>query len=270
VVLYKVTIYINSMGKLPISKKVAIYISLPIVVLLLGITLQGEVRATSSTNYTIEPDNAGNSGGEDSSSAGYEIENQQVGDLAIGESDSANFNILHGYLYGDAGDVLIDFTVIPEKRLPAVGNNSTLAIIEIRNVGETTALQTYAAVATNNDGEYSNLLLTGIPPGTYDVVVKGYAHLKKMLSAQSLVEGANVLDFTLAGADPLLCGDVYTSGTIPDGDNQVNSLDATYLVSHWGENDAGVSDERADVDENHQVNSLDMTKLINNYGTDGD
>lgn len=247
-----------------------IYALSPIMVLLLGVFIQSEVRATSSTNYTIDPDNSGNSGGEDSSSAGYEIENQQVGDLAIGESDSANFNILHGYLYGDEGDVFIDFTVIPEKRLPAVGNNSTLAIIEVRNVGETTAINTYPAVATNNDGEYSNLQLTGIPPGVYDVVVKGYAHLKKMLPAQSLAEGTNILDFTLVGADPLLCGDVYTGVTTPDGDNQVNSLDATYLVSHWGENDGGVSDERADVDENHQVNSLDMTKLINNYGINGD
>ena len=50
----------------------------------------------------------------------------------------------------------------------------------------------------------------------------------------------------------------------------VNSVDVTYLVSKWAVNDAGVSDERADVDENGQVNSLDMTKTVNNYAVVGD
>jgi hypothetical protein len=227
------------------------------------------VFAISSANYQIDPLNAGNGGGTDGSSANFDLSEQQIGDVTVDVSTSPNYNIRHGHLY-PKGDVTIDFTVIPEKRIPAAGNDGTRVLIYVYNPGGGIPVQTYFYYDTDNNGNYIGLALTGISPGTYDIAVKGYAHLRKRLNNVVLTGGSNNIDFTFAGADKLLCGDVYVNGVYPDGDNVVNSVDVTYLTSKWAVNDAGVSDERADVDENGQVNSLDMTKTVNNYAVIGD
>jgi len=227
------------------------------------------VFAISSTNYQLDPLNAGNAGGTEGDSAGFHLSEQQVGDVTVDVSTSPNYNIRHGHLY-PKGDVVIDFTVIPEKRIPSTGNDSTRVLIYVYNPGGTVPIQTYSYYDTDNNGNYTGLALTGVSPGAYDIAVKGYAHLRKRLNNVILTGGTNNIDFTFAGTDKLLCGDVYVNGSYPDGDNTVNSVDVTYLVSKWAVNDAGVSDERADVDENGQVNSLDMTKTVNNYAVVGD
>ena len=228
------------------------------------------VWAISSANYQIDPLNAGNAGGTPSNSAGFDLDRQQVGDVTVDVSTSPNYNIRHGHLYPNDSDVTIDFTVIPEKRIPAVGNDGTRVIIDVYAVGGSIPLNSYSYYDTDNNGHYTGLVLTGTSPGTYDIAVKGYAHLRKRLNNVVLTGGVNNIDFTFAGAEKLLCGDVYVNGAYPDGDNMVNSVDVTYLTSRWAINDGGVSDERADVDENGQVNSLDMTKTVNNYAVVGD
>ncbi len=228
------------------------------------------VWAISSANYQIDPLNTGNAGGTPSNSASFNLDRQQVGDVTVDVSTSPNYNIRHGHLYPNDSDVTIDFTVIPEKRIPPTGNNGTRVIIDIYAVGGTTPLHSYSYYDTDNNGHYTGLVLTGTSPGTYDIAVKGYAHLRKRLNNVTLTAGTNNIDFTFAGTEKLLCGDVYVNGAYPDGDNMVNSVDVTYLTSRWAINDAGVSDERADVDENGQVNSLDMTKVVNNYAVVGD
>ena len=226
--------------------------------------------AVSSTNFSIDPLNSGNSGGKKSQSNNYSIHQQQVGDVTVDTSTSPNYNIRHGHLYPNRGDVTIDFTVIPEKRIPPTGNNSTRVIIDVYAVGGTIPLHSYSYYDTDSNGHYTGLVLTGTSPGIYDIAIKGYAHLRKRLNNVTLTSSGNNIDFTAGGTDKLLCGDVYTNVTYLDGDNKVNAVDVTYLVSKWAVNDAGVSDERADVDENGQVNSLDMTKTVNNYGVVGD
>ena len=228
------------------------------------------VFAISSANFSIEPLNIGNSGGTNANSANFLLEHQQIGDLVVDGVSSANYSLRHGHLYPDEGSVILNFTVIPEKRIPLVGNNGTKVIIDVYDVGGAVPLHSYSYYDTNNNGEYSGLTLVGISAGTYDIAIKGYAHLRKKMSNVVLNVGVNTVDFTSAGTDKLLCGDVYTNGAYVDGDNKVNSIDVTYLVSKWAVNDAGVSDERADVDENGQVNSLDMAKTVNNYAKVGD
>lgn len=228
------------------------------------------VQAISSTNYAIDPLNAGDSGGHNSQSANFELEQQQVGDVTVDSSSSPNYNLRHGHLYPDDAGVFLDFTVIPEKRIPTMGNNSTRVILNVYNEGDTIPIQSYFYYDTDNNGNYSNLELVDIMPGTYDIAIKGYAHLWKKISAVTLDAGINSVDFTGGGTDELLCGDVYVNGTYPNGDNTVNAVDITYLVSKWADIDSGASDERADVDENSQVNSLDMAKAVNNYGVIGD
>ena len=228
------------------------------------------VQAISSTNYSLDPLNTGNSGGKNSQSSNYGLEQQQVGDVVVDESASSNYNLRHGHLYPDDNDVVLDFTVIPEKRIPSTGNDGTRVVINVYSVGGVLPIQSYSYYDTDNNGHYTGLILSGVSPGTYDIAVKGYAHLWKRLNSVALSSGTNTVDFTASGTEKLLCGDVYVNGSYPDGDNVVNSVDVTYLVSKWAVEDGGVSDERADVDENGQVNSLDMTKVVNNYAVVGD
>jgi hypothetical protein len=240
-----------------------------IIVLVCIVAVPVVVFAISSANYQIDPLNAGNGGGTEGGSANFDLSEQQIGDVTVDVSTSPNYNLRHGHLY-PKGEVTIDFTVIPEKRIPAVGNDGTKVIIDVYAVGGAVPLNSYFYYDTDNNGNYTGLALSGTSPGTYDIAVKGYAHLRKRLNNVVLTSGVNTIDFTFAGTDKLLCGDVYVNGAYPDGDNMVNSVDVTYLVSKWAVNDAGVSDERADVDENGQVNSLDMTKTVNNYAVTGD
>lgn len=241
-------------------------ISFTIIVTLLPVI----VLAISSTNFDIEPLNVGNSGGINGSSSNYNLEQQQVGDVTIDLSNSSNYNLRHGHLYQEDDDVKLSFVAIPEKRIPSTGNDGTKVIIYVYSVGSQSPLHSYFYYDTDNNGNYSNLELTGLSAGTYDLAIKGYSHLIKRVNNINLNVGNNFVDFTNASNDKLLCGDLYTNGIYPNGDNKVNSVDVTYLVSKWALEDFGVSDERADVDENHQVNSLDITKVVNNYALIGD
>lgn len=241
-----------------------------LIALAISIAIPMVVLAISSANYQLDPLNAGNSGGTEGTSGNFNLSEQQVGDITVNISDSANYNIRHGHLYSKDDDIELDFTAIPEKRIPAVGNDGTRVVIDVYNIGGNIPIQSYSYYDTDNNGNYTGLVLAGINSGTYDIAVKGYAHLRKRLNGVVLTTGANTVDFTFAGTDKLLCGDVYVNGSYPDGDNMVNSIDVTYLVSKWAVNDLAVSDERADVDENGQVNSLDMTKTVNNYAVIGD
>ncbi len=222
----------------------------------------------SSTNFSIEPLNTGNSGGIDSNSSNYKLDQQQIGDVSVDKSTSSNYKIRHGHQYPDS-EVKLNFSVIPEKRIPTIGNNSTRVIVEVYAQGGTHPIKSYSYYDTDNNGNFTGLKLDGISPGVYDISIKGYAHLRKRLNNIALNSGTNTINFT-SGAERLLCGDVYTNSSYLDGDNKVNSVDVTYLVSKWSVHDTGVSDERADVDENQEVNSLDMTKIVNNYAKIGD
>jgi len=162
---------------------------------------------------------------------------------------------------------IINFSVIPEKRIPLTGNNSTNAVLEVRELGTTNVLVSFSPLITDNNGDYTGLTLTSIIRGNYDLVIKGYSHLKKKLTVNGLLPGDynSKVEF-----GTVLIGDVKITAMLPNGDNQVNSLDMGYLVSQWGTGDTGVSENRSDVDENGIVNSLDMGKVIANYGLNGD
>lgn len=102
-----------------------------ILLAILLLVIPSIVQAISSTNYEIDPLNAGNSGGHSSGSTNFKLEQQQIGDVTVDESISANYNIRHGHLYPDDESVFLDFTVIPEKRIPTVGNDGTRVIINM-------------------------------------------------------------------------------------------------------------------------------------------
>lgn len=151
----------------------------------------------------------------------------------------------------------IHFIAIPEKRVPTTGNNGTLVTVEIRNPGETTPLYSNT-VNTGSGGTYSGFTIT-LTPGTYDITAKGYSHLRVKKTNQSLSNGVTI-DFTSAGVSPLLSGDVNGS----DGDNKVNGIDLTQIVS-------GLTSYhvRYDLNRDSKVNGIDLTNAVSNLNVTG-
>jgi hypothetical protein len=216
------------------------------------------VYASQSLNYRVDSPEAIGPSSTSSNSAQYNILSE-VGDTVVGQSDSTLFSVRHGVTYEEPSSVIIDFIAIPEKRSPLVGNNDSHVTVEVRAVGSSVPLFS-ALVDTDLDGEYHGLLLTGLAPGNYDVTAKAYSHLRRKLSNIALGNGVTV-DFTAAGTNPVLCGDV----NLLLGDNKVNSLDMTILVGQWFMND-----ERSDLNQDGVVNSIDMTNMVTNFNLEGD
>ncbi len=172
-------------------------------------------------------------------------------------SASESFVISVSVVSGDA--VPVDVVAIPEKRVPSTGNNGTLLSIEVRPEGSTDVLYS-GVINTSSGGTYSDLQLTGINEGTYDVSAKGFSHLRRTLASLSVSSGMT-LDFTDDGDDPLLSGDVNST----DGDNKVNGIDLTLIV-----NDLNGGQARYDLNRDTRVNGIDLTNAVTNLNVTGD
>jgi hypothetical protein len=153
---------------------------------------------------------------------------------------------------------MVSLAAVPEKRSPSTNNDSTILTIEVRNQGSTVPLET-EQVTTTSAGTYSGLTLL-VAPGTYDVTAKGYSHLRRKKIAVTLTDGMTI-DFTDAGTNPLLSGDVNST----DGDNKVNGIDLSLIVS-------GLRSSGARLDLNHDglVNGVDLTNAVSNLNVTGD
>ncbi len=161
------------------------------------------------------------------------------------------------FVVTESGGFLINLIAIPEKRIPSSGNNGTLLTVEVRDVGSTNALFSQT-VTTGSGGTYSGLTIA-LNPSTYDITVKGYSHLRMKKSNQSLSNGITI-DFTAAGASPLLSGDVNGAS----GDNKVNGIDLTQLVTGLA-----TYNVRYDLNRDHRVNGIDLTNAVSNLNVTG-
>ena len=169
----------------------------------------------------------------------------------------ASVTITGGGCVDCGGDVRLSFIALPEKRVPKVGNDDSHVIIEVRSPGSAQVLFSQT-VDTSIDGQYSNVILSGISPGVYDLIAKGYSHLRRKKSNITLSSGENILDFTDAGLNKLLCGDV-------NEDNKVNAIDVTIIVKSLF-----VSEERTDLNQDSLVNAIDITNMVVNFNKVGD
>ncbi len=156
------------------------------------------------------------------------------------------------------GSFPINLIAIPEKRIPASGNNSTLLTIEVRAVSSTTPLVS-TVVNTGSGGTYSGLTLQ-LSPGTYDITAKGYSHLRRLKSSVALSNNVTV-DFTDAGTNKLLSGDVNST----DGDNKVNGIDLSLIVAGLLGNSV-----RLDLNRDGLANGIDLTNAVTNLNITGD
>lgn len=176
--------------------------------------------------------------------------------LAMADAQDSSSTSVQFVVTGSGG-FSINIIAIPEKRVPTTGNNGTFLTVEVRNPGVTTPLYS-TTVNTGSGGTYSGVTLA-LAAGTYDITAKGYSHLRVKRTSQALSNGVTI-DFTAAGTSPLLSGDVNGA----DGDNKVNGIDLTQIVS--GLTSYNV---RYDLNRDSRINGIDLTNAVSNLNVVG-
>ena len=222
--------------------------------------------AATSPNYNISPEVTPQSSGQ-SGSANYGVDSV-IGDPAVGESASDNYRVRHGTTYDDnAGNVTLDFRAVPEKRLP--GHLDSRVIVEVRTPSNVSGPALYRGIVnTDVTGLYDGALALGIDAGIYDIYVKGFSHLKKMVHEYTLDAGANYIDFT--ATDSLLAGDVNvlnSADVFLEGDDMVNSIDLAILIEKL---DQSGDIEKTDLNMDGMVNAIDLGVMIENIDKTGE
>lgn len=101
--------------------------------------------------------------------------------------------------------------------------------------------------------------VAGIPPDTYDVFIKGPAHLQKKFGNVTLNAGENSKNWSAA---PLKAGDAVAN-------NKVDIYDYNRLVGHFGPR-MPAAGSPADFDSDNDVDIFDYNFLVWNFGLIGD
>ena len=109
-------------------------------------------------------------------------------------------------------------------------------------------------VVSDVNGVFTGEMIN-IDPGTYDIYLKGWAHLQKKFGGVTLNSGKNMIDWT---AFPLLAGDA-------NGDNLINIQDFGVLVRDYLK-----TESPADFNLDSMVNIQDFRFIVENYLKDGD
>lgn len=240
-------------------------------ILLVFLVAAGEVHMVVGDVYAgasceSDPENAGNSSGS-STSPGFQIDSQ-VGDVAVGTSNSTNFELDHGFFYPDDEIVYLTFLLAPEKRVPDPPNmdpppnwDVSDVRVQIRDIGDGTVLFEGVVGPTSTDGEYLIPVSTTVAAGMYDVAMKGISHLTQLRVSVTLIDGVNYIDMSGGGTVFMLAGDV----NLAFGDDKVNSLDIGTVVPLLNS-----SVYRTDLNQDTKVNSLDMGILVANLNKVGE
>jgi len=159
------------------------------------------------------------------------------------------------------GDIphLLTVAIKPESRIPPIGNDALQLEVEIRPTNMLIPI-TSMVVQANSSGnaDLGTISSSSVPPGVYDVAIKGLSHLRKVYPAQNF-NGPAVRSYSL------LIPQLPAGDTNPTADNYVNSMDIAYLTMQLYS-----SDLRADLTRDGLINSLDYAALLRNIYVMGD
>lgn len=159
------------------------------------------------------------------------------------------------------GDIphILTIQLKPESRIPPSGNDEIPVVVEIRNPSSLIPILTSNITANaSGNADLGTISSITLPPGIYDVAIKGLSHLRKVYPNQNF-EGPVIRTYTLL-IPQLPAGDAN-----PTADNYVNGMDISYLTLNlYG------ADLRADLTHDGIVNSLDYTALLRNINSYGD
>ena len=149
--------------------------------------------------------------------------------------------------------------VHPEKRVPIVNHWMNRNIVEIRPVGSTTPLVTQVVeMDADGVGQLNSIDVSSLPPGNYDIAIKGYSHLREVFENYTFVKNTLYFDLTTDGIK-LLAGD-----TSVVEDNYINSLDMSNAVRNIYSGDL-----KNDLNRDGVVNSLDTSNIVTNIYKSG-
>jgi len=180
--------------------------------------------------------------------------------------------------------VIAEIWAYPEQRSGAAGTNYDtdyfFSIHDADNASRETLYQHFNLLSSTNAGTTS-LFLTlpgGIIEGIYDVAIKPEAHLSRVLNNAFLQVGENILNFTSESNSPsigsvrLIAGDINGAGLSPStmGDDVINAIDLSVLLSDFGNSDPSGSARRANLNQDNVVNQEDLNILLGNLDKEGD
>jgi len=129
--------------------------------------------------------------------------------------------------------------------------------ITLTKAGNTIATFENEGVGSDENGIYTGRIMN-ITPDTYDIFIKGWAHLQKKFSGITLTEGENTQDFS---GTELLTGDATD-------DNKINAQDIVILVQDYRPNTPPNS--LADFNLDGTVNAQDVRFIVENYRREGE
>jgi hypothetical protein len=156
---------------------------------------------------------------------------------------------------------LFEITAYPEKRIPRIGNWSTILSLDLNS--PTTNQSLSFQVTTNSQGyATTDLCAIGFTPetGTFNLYLRGYSHLRKQFTNIDLFTYIlTTLAFTNDNQQ-LLAGE-----TSVIFDNKINSLDVSTQV-----NNLYTNSYKNDLNQDGKVNSLDLSNTSYNLYLTGD
>ena len=140
----------------------------------------------------------------------------------------------------------------PEKRVNAHENWSTVAKVVFYNK---TLKKTVLTTSVDlNDTGWAAFSTDKLDEGVYDVSIKGFSHLTKVLRDIRIDQTTETIDFSQGDSSFLVAGDVHSSK-----DDFVDGLDIAATVNALYSNDLS-----ADLNHDGFVNALDLSIVVGN------
>ena len=129
--------------------------------------------------------------------------------------------------------------------------------LTFKNTGTTPLVYENINTTSNDQGVYSGVV-QNIPPGTYEILVKGPVHLQKNFGSVTFTAGqTETKDWTQFA---LIRGDT-------NNDNWIKLNDITGIIAAWTSSETPVNDanRKFDLDENGIISISDITAIISNW-----
>lgn len=172
--------------------------------------------------------------------------------------------------------------IAPEGRVGAIHTNwDDLFYMTVKTLDGSGVYTMNDVVSSTNDGSYLRRTTFNNmeDPGVYNIYLKGWQHITRKLGNIYLDDmTTNTLNFTQAdnsaplGPVVLLAGDINGAGnsTTTMGDDVINSVDLSILLSRIDDDDPTGNVVRANLNQDIVVNSVDLSLLLKNLDAEGD
>lgn len=160
----------------------------------------------------------------------------------------------------DINTCIWNLTVLTEKRIPTTGNWGTNVDIDIYDISDT-YVDTLTGTTDANGDVVFDLCSSGIaiPPGQYDIYVRGTSHLRKNYANK------NTFDLVESTLDLSPYGDLVAGETSVFFNNQINALDISTQLSNYF-----TADNKNDLNQDGVVNIFDISSTVQKLYLNGE